>query len=160
MTLTEEEMEFDMVGVDPAVANAIRRILLSEVPCLRVPLTSLTVLVSSLLLLLAQVPMMAVEKVYVHNNTSVIQDEVNTCISYCGMCVIPFRLKSSCSACKSHSYLEIPCVCVLLVFGARQVLAHRLGLIPLKVDPRSFTMFPPRTYVHVGLFCFCIITTV
>ena len=45
MTLTEEEMEFDMVGVDPAVANAIRRILLSEVPCLRVPLTSLTVLV-------------------------------------------------------------------------------------------------------------------
>ena len=28
---TEEEMEFDMIGVDAAVANAFRRILLAEV---------------------------------------------------------------------------------------------------------------------------------
>lgn len=27
-----------------------------------------------------------------------------------------------------------------------QVLAHRLGLIPLKVDPRKFDMLPPCTY--------------
>lgn len=41
---------------------------------------------------------MAIEKVFVHNNTSIIQDEV---------------------------------------------LAHRLGLIPIKVDPRDFEMLPP-----------------
>ncbi|KAI9586601.1 DNA-directed RNA polymerases I and III subunit RPAC1 [Glossina fuscipes] len=63
------ELEFDMVGVHPGIANAFRRLMLSEVPS------------------------MAIEKVYIHNNTSIIQDEV---------------------------------------------LAHRLGLIPLKADPRLF----------------------
>lgn len=29
--LTEDEMEFDMIGIDPALANAFRRILISEV---------------------------------------------------------------------------------------------------------------------------------
>lgn len=65
----ELEMEFDMIGIDASIANAFRRILLSEVPT------------------------MAVEKVFVYNNTSIIQDEV---------------------------------------------LAHRLGLIPIKADPRLF----------------------
>ncbi|XP_072172722.1 DNA-directed RNA polymerases I and III subunit RPAC1-like [Diadema setosum] len=67
--LTDTELEFDMVGVDPAIANAFRRILLAEVPT------------------------MAIEKVFIFNNTSIIQDEV---------------------------------------------LAHRLGLIPIKADPRMF----------------------
>lgn len=67
--LTEDEMEFDMIGIDAALANAFRRILIAEVPT------------------------MAIEKVLVANNTSVIADEV---------------------------------------------LAHRLGLIPLKADPRLF----------------------
>ncbi|GER32460.1 DNA-directed RNA polymerase family protein [Striga asiatica] len=67
--LTEDDMEFDMIGIDAAIANAFRRILIAELPT------------------------MAIEKVLVANNTSVIQDEV---------------------------------------------LAHRLGLIPLKVDPRLF----------------------
>jgi len=71
----EEDMEFDMVGVDAAIANAFRRILIAEVPT------------------------MAVEKVSIHNNTSIIQDEV---------------------------------------------LAHRLGLIPIRADPRKFKMLPPR----------------
>ncbi|KAJ8308705.1 hypothetical protein KUTeg_013579 [Tegillarca granosa] len=65
--MTDDELEFDMVGVDAAIANAFRRILLSEVPT------------------------MAIEKVFIYNNTSIIQDEV---------------------------------------------LAHRLGLIPIKADPR------------------------
>ncbi len=60
---------FDLSGVDAPVANALRRILLSEIPT------------------------MAIEKVLLFQNTSVIQDEV---------------------------------------------LAHRLGLIPIKVDPRLF----------------------
>ncbi|KAL3648925.1 hypothetical protein CASFOL_005328 [Castilleja foliolosa] len=67
--LTEDDMEFDMIGIDAALANAFRRILLSELPT------------------------MAIENVLFANNTSVVQDEV---------------------------------------------LAHRLGLIPLKVDPRLF----------------------
>ncbi|XP_068141561.1 DNA-directed RNA polymerases I and III subunit RPAC1 [Drosophila tropicalis] len=66
----DEGLEFDLIGVYPAVANAFRRLMLSEVPS------------------------MAIEKVYIYNNTSIIQDEV---------------------------------------------LAHRMGLLPLKADPRLFT---------------------
>ncbi|KAF7384663.1 DNA-directed RNA polymerases I and III subunit RPAC1 [Vespula maculifrons] len=65
----EKELEFDLIGCHSSLANALRRILLSEVPT------------------------MAIEKVFILNNTSLIQDEV---------------------------------------------LAHRLGLIPLKADPRLF----------------------
>ncbi|XP_057656634.1 DNA-directed RNA polymerases I and III subunit RPAC1 [Diorhabda carinulata] len=64
-----DELEFDLIGLHPYLANTFRRIMLSEVPS------------------------MAIEKVFIHNNTSIIQDEV---------------------------------------------LAHRLGLIPLKADPRLF----------------------
>lgn len=67
--LTDLEMEFDMIGIDASIANAFRRILLAEVPT------------------------MAVEKVFIYNNTSIIQDEV---------------------------------------------LAHRLGLVPIYADPRLF----------------------
>ena len=69
------EMEFDMVGIDASIANAFRRILIAEVPS------------------------MAIEKLFVYNNTSIIQDEI---------------------------------------------LAHRLGLIPIFADPRCFK-FPPQT---------------
>eukprot|EP00118_Oscarella_pearsei_P009286 m.52742 g.52742 ORF g.52742 m.52742 type:complete len:322 (+) comp34234_c0_seq9:3425-4390(+) len=73
VSLSENEMEFDMIGIDASVANAFRRILLAEVPT------------------------MAIEKVFILNNTSVIQDEV---------------------------------------------LAHRLGLIPIFADPRKFEFRP------------------
>ncbi|KAI4495957.1 hypothetical protein M0802_008172 [Mischocyttarus mexicanus] len=65
----ERELEFDLISCHSSFVNSIRRILLSEVPS------------------------MAIEKVFILNNTSLIQDEV---------------------------------------------LAHRLGLIPLKADPRLF----------------------
>ncbi|KAH8377171.1 hypothetical protein KR093_003877, partial [Drosophila rubida] len=65
----EHGLEFDLIGVYPAIANAFRRLMLSEVPS------------------------MAIEKVYIYNNTTIIQDEV---------------------------------------------LAHRMGLLPLKADPRLF----------------------
>ncbi|CAK4618702.1 hypothetical protein LEN26_020924 [Aphanomyces euteiches] len=72
-SLTEEDIVFDLIGIDASIANAFRRILLAEVPT------------------------MAIEHVYLWNNSSIIQDEV---------------------------------------------LAHRLGLIPLQVDPREFQSFP------------------
>jgi DNA-directed RNA polymerase I and III subunit RPAC1 len=45
-------MEFDLVGVDASIANAFRRILISEVPTI------------------------AIETVFVMNNTSIIHDEI------------------------------------------------------------------------------------
>lgn len=66
---TPEEFVFELVGVDAPIANALRRILLAEVPT------------------------MAIETVFIKCNTSILQDEV---------------------------------------------LAHRLGLIPLAIDPRLF----------------------
>ncbi|XP_010430071.1 PREDICTED: DNA-directed RNA polymerases I and III subunit RPAC1-like [Camelina sativa] len=69
ISLTERDMEFDMIGIDAAFANAFRRILIAELPT------------------------MAIEKVLIANNTSVIIDEV---------------------------------------------LAHRMGLIPIAADPRLF----------------------
>lgn len=71
-SLSDDEIVFDLIGVDAAIANALRRILLAEVPT------------------------MAIEHVYIWNNSSIIQDEV---------------------------------------------LAHRLGLVPLSVDPREFQAF-------------------
>lgn len=66
-------LEFDMIGIGCPIANAYRRIMISEVPT------------------------MAIEHCFIYNNTSVIQDEM---------------------------------------------LAHRLGLIPLKVDPTLFEWKP------------------
>ena len=63
------EMCFDVIGIEAPIANALRRILLAEVPT------------------------MAIEYVDIYNNTSIINDEV---------------------------------------------LAHRLGLIPINADPRRF----------------------
>jgi len=48
----KDDMEFDIVGIDFSLANAFRRIMLAEVPS------------------------MAVDRVFIYNNTSVIQDEV------------------------------------------------------------------------------------
>jgi len=64
-----DRIVFDMVGIEAPLANALRRILLSEVPT------------------------MAIERVILFQNTSIIQDEV---------------------------------------------LAHRLGLVPIYADPRQF----------------------
>lgn len=77
--MDNSEMEFDLIGIQPAFANAFRRLMLSEVPS------------------------MAIEKVMIKNNTSIIQDEV---------------------------------------------LAHRLGLIPLKADPKLFEYRPEGTLYH------------
>ncbi|KAJ3052196.1 DNA-directed RNA polymerase core subunit rpc40 [Rhizophlyctis rosea] len=65
----KDDMEFDLIGIDASIANAFRRILIGEVPT------------------------MAIERVYVINNTTIMHDEI---------------------------------------------LSHRLGLIPIKADPRAF----------------------
>lgn len=64
--LSPDRIELDLVGVDASIANAIRRTLMAEVPTV------------------------AIENVYVWNNTSIVQDEV---------------------------------------------LSHRLGLVPLYINP-------------------------
>ncbi|KIY44185.1 hypothetical protein FISHEDRAFT_51756 [Fistulina hepatica ATCC 64428] len=69
--LSNRSIEFDLVGVDASIANAFRRIMLAEVPTI------------------------CVEHVYVFNNTSVIADEI---------------------------------------------LAHRIGLVPLNIDPQQLEM--------------------
>ena len=70
--LKEFEIEFDMVGVSPSLSNALRRIMIAEVP------------------------LMAIETVYVNQNTSVLNDEL---------------------------------------------MAQRIGLIPLFANPDSFEKF-------------------
>lgn len=69
---SDEEVLFDVIGIDAPIANALRRILLSEVSTI------------------------AIENVFVHINTSIMHDEQ---------------------------------------------LAHRLGLVPLKVDARPFKVW-------------------
>jgi hypothetical protein len=69
-----EELVFEMIGIDAPLANAFRRIMLSEIPC------------------------GAIETVYISQNTSIVQDEV---------------------------------------------LSHRLGLIPLRIDTKDLK--PPAT---------------
>ncbi|CAB3398118.1 unnamed protein product [Caenorhabditis bovis] len=73
-------LEFDLTRIEAPIANALRRVLIAEVPT------------------------MALEKIYLYQNTSVIQDEV---------------------------------------------LCHRLGLLPLNVDPRKFC-FPTTKVVGVN----------
>jgi DNA-directed RNA polymerase I and III subunit RPAC1 len=34
---TNDDIEFDMIGIDPAIANAFRRILIAEVTCFSFP---------------------------------------------------------------------------------------------------------------------------
>ena len=64
--LSAESIEFDLVGVDASIANALRRIMMAEVPTV------------------------AVENVWISENSGIIQDEI---------------------------------------------LSHRIGLMPLKIDP-------------------------
>ncbi|PKI83092.1 Rpc40p [Malassezia vespertilionis] len=78
--MTKDLCEFELAGVDASIANALRRALIAEVSvhgCSD-----------------SQVPSVAIEHVYIWNNTSIIQDEV---------------------------------------------LSHRLGLIPLAIDPTKLT---------------------
>lgn len=76
LKLDDEEIIFDLVGVEPPLANALRRILIAEIPT------------------------MAIEKVNLWQNTSIIPDEN---------------------------------------------LAHRMGLIPIKADPRQFEYHEKNT---------------
>ncbi|KIL58226.1 hypothetical protein M378DRAFT_170863 [Amanita muscaria Koide BX008] len=69
--VSNRTLEFDLVGVDASIANAFRRIMIAEVPTV------------------------CIENVYIWNNTTVVADEV---------------------------------------------LAHRIGLVPLNVDPALLTM--------------------
>jgi DNA-directed RNA polymerases I and III subunit RPAC1 len=92
----DDEMEFDLIGVDASLANALRRILLAEVSAARRPSEAYHWPVypsSGPPLVWPQVPTMAIETVHMFWNSSILHDEV---------------------------------------------LAHRLGLVPIKADPALF----------------------
>lgn len=78
-------MEFDLIGIDASIANAYRRIMMAEVPTV------------------------AIETVFIQDNTSVIPDEI---------------------------------------------LAHRIGLLPIKADPRHFVT---KTSILLYLLNLCFI---
>ncbi len=80
LELNDEEIVFDLIGAEPPLANALRRILIAEIPT------------------------MAIEKVNMWQNTSIIPDEN---------------------------------------------LAHRVGLIPIKADPRLFEFHPELSQAEV-----------
>ncbi|TNV77714.1 hypothetical protein FGO68_gene13265 [Halteria grandinella] len=80
LSLNDEEIVFDLVGAEPPLANALRRILIAEIPT------------------------MAIEKVNMWQNTSIIPDEN---------------------------------------------LAHRIGLVPIKADPREFEEHTALTQAEV-----------
>ena len=64
--LTDSKIEFDLVGVDASVANAFRRILMAEASRGGRRASAHP----------AQVPTIAIEKVFIWINTSIVQDEV------------------------------------------------------------------------------------
>jgi hypothetical protein len=135
-------MEFDLIGCDPAIANALRRILIAEVPTV------------------------AIEHVFVINNTAIIQVctacTVLTAATECmlGLSRGQWVMKQQGSARHApRHHLPwtaagtaqqplLPCSCscthrpdtggCLHVCCARtqdEVFAHRLGMVPLRVDP-------------------------
>jgi hypothetical protein len=144
--LKDDYMEFDMIGVDPAIANALRRILIAEVPTV------------------------AIEHVFIINNTSIIQVRAPSSAA----CRFPARWKRSISSDQRRpacATVKLPVrpgpnlhssrYSRRLHPGRRQhprrvlrsrparpnltpapcptpqdeVMAHRLGLVPLLVDP-------------------------
>ena len=97
------DLEFDIIGADPSLANAIRRILISEVPSMAIEKVSKTLVqlfIPSIPQSKSTIPtpysIVYFIQVFMYNNTSIIQDEV---------------------------------------------LSHRLGLIPLRADPRKFEWY-------------------
>ncbi len=82
-----DELVFEMVGVEASIANALRRVLLAEVPTV------------------------AIETVYYTRNTGIVQDEV---------------------------------------------LAHRLGLVPLNIDPREVEMMGRECLGRGWCVCVCV----
>ena len=95
---SQMDLEFDIIGADPSLANAIRRILISEVPSMAIEKVSSLSNYSYQVLPYNPTPYAIVHfiQVFMYNNTSIIQDEV---------------------------------------------LSHRLGLIPLRADPRKFEWY-------------------
>lgn len=80
----KHHLVFEIIGIDVSLANALRRIMIAEVPT------------------------MAIEHVYMWNNSGIIHDEV---------------------------------------------LAHRVGLVPINVDPRMFEDFLGEFKICCFLVC-------
>lgn len=86
--LSPDRIEFDLIGLDASIANALRRTLMAEVPTV------------------------AIENVYVWNNTSIVVDEV---------------------------------------------LSHRLGLVPLKINPDRVFMRNGKSHIRAQVNEDCVL---
>ena len=100
------ELEFDLVSVDASIANAFRRILIAEVPT------------------------MAIETVYVSHNTSVVQDEVLA--QRLGL--VPLRADARLFAFREGPD-DPPTDQNTLVFSINVRCGHNAAAAPLEVDP-------------------------
>lgn len=79
LEMNEEQMIFEMIGIDAPFANAFRRILIAEVrtaPSVDYAWWARTLTVRSCRLFWGQIPTMAIDQVYIYDNTSIVMDEV------------------------------------------------------------------------------------
>jgi len=142
--MDESTLEFDMVGIDAAIANAFRRILLAEV--LEVAGWSVETVTPS-------VDYRAGGAVYTYNmNTSEGSPNytVNLVSNLKGKtkkgCPSFFQVGDGWRSGRSFCFLgQVPTMAVekVLVYNNTsivqdEILAHRLGLIPILADPRLF----------------------
>ena len=128
------DMEFELIGTSPAVANALRRILIAEVPT------------------------MAIEHVFLVNNTSIIA--VRHSLLACALhklCrtlmrtlgrvsedstpeqpLLHLRTSLSAAAILARCLYMLALLTVAFPTAQDEVLSHRLGLVPIRADPDLF----------------------
>nr|XP_027200421.1 DNA-directed RNA polymerases I and III subunit rpac1-like [Dermatophagoides pteronyssinus] len=123
-SLTDEEIVFDLIGVDVSIANALRRIMMVEVPT------------------------MAVETCHIYQNTGVLQDEV-----LCHRIgLVPFRVnpndyhfRKSSDIFSSENSLAFQ-LNVMCPQGApvMNIYSRMLNWVPFSEDEREACKDPPR----------------
>ncbi len=123
-TVIPGRMQFELVGVDPSIANALRRILLAEVPT------------------------MAIEHVFIKNNTSIMpvgwRCMLGRFIVEDGW-VIDAYIEGRHMVVwhTTHNITHTPHT-THTPPTQDEMLAHRLGMVPIRADPRLFVTKTPE----------------
>lgn len=132
----DESLEFDIVGIDASLANAVRRILLNEASGVVCWLAASWIIsdnkydMYAFVCVCLQVPTMAIETVYVLDNTGAVQEEV-----------LAHRLGATFANLFAFFFYN------LFSFFLSRFFFHSLslfqGLLPLLVDPDLFEYYTP-----------------